>query len=379
MPAVGSRPCAALLALLVLLSGCSTTSAPAPAPAPPPAATAAPAPAPAVQAPAPVAPPEPVVVRQAAQTGAAGVVLWLAEERGYLRQEGITIEPIAFSNASETIPALATGQVDLSPMPANPAMWNAVARGVPAKIMVDVGTYSPDRGDQLWAVRKAVYDSGRGHSLEDLRTMSLAITPPGKATTTACALSVGLQRVGMTLDDLDIQPITFPDMVGALANGAVDSAMIIEPFFTRARQQGTAVRVMGLGDMYPNFTIASLGFADTLYNNRPAAKGLVRAYIRGIRDYLAAMAPQGDAAAREQAYALIARGTSIDLDTVRAMIPPYFNPNGLPNRESMMYCYGFFRDQGLISQSVPDSVMQSIWGTELIEEVLTEIGRVPES
>jgi hypothetical protein len=60
------------------------------------------------------------------------------------------------------------------------------------------------------------------------------------------------------------------------------------------------------------------------------------------------------------------------------MIPPYFNPNGLPNRESMMHCYGFFRDQGLIPQPVPDSVMQTIWGTEFVEEVLTEIGRVPE-
>src|SRR5262249_13316754 len=174
------------------------------------------------------------------------------------------------------------GQVDLSPMPANPAMWNAVARGVAAKIMVDVGSYSPGRGDQWWIVRKALYDSGRGHSLEDLRTMSVAITPPGKATTTACALSVGLQRVGLTLDDLDIQPITYRAMVGALANGAGDSAMILEPFLTRSLQQGTAVRVMGIGDMYPNFTIASLGFADALYNNRPAAKGLVRAYIRGI-------------------------------------------------------------------------------------------------
>jgi hypothetical protein len=45
----------------------------------------------------------------------------------------------------------------------------------------------------------------------------------------------------------------------------------------------------------------------------------------------------------------------------------------------MMHCYGFFRDQGLIPQPVPDGVMQTIWGTELIEEVLAEIGRVPEN
>src|SRR5581483_8872951 len=110
-------------------------------------------------------------------------------------------------------------------------------------------------------------------------------------------LSVGLQQAGLTLDDLNIQPITFPDMVGALANGSVDAAMMVEPFLSRAVQQGTAVRAIGLGDIYPNFTIATLGFADSLYSNRPAAKGFVRAYLRAVRDYLAAEAgPPGDAA-----------------------------------------------------------------------------------
>src|SRR5262249_30464539 len=153
-----------------------------------------------------------------------------------------------------------------------------------------------------------------------------------KATTTACGLSVGLQRVGMSLDDLDIHPITFPDMVGAFSNGAVDAAMILEPFLARAVQQGTAGTVMWLGDPYPNFSIASIGFADTLYSNRPVAKGFVRAYIRAIREYLAAVASGG--AAREEINALVARNTGIDLDTVRAMIPPNYNPNGVPNKDS---------------------------------------------
>jgi NitT/TauT family transport system substrate-binding protein len=361
------------LALLLLFSGCATPATTAPAPAPAGAAPAAP------QAAAPTAPPEPVTLRQARQTGASGVIVWLADERGWLREEGIAVEQIPFSNASETIPALATGQVEISPMPANPALWNAVARGVPAKAMVDAGTYGPGRGDQVLAVRKDVYDSGRGHRLEDLPGLAVAITPPGKATTTACALSVGLQRVGLSLDDLNIQPINFPDMVGAFANGAIDAASINEPFLTRSLQQGTAVRLMGLGDMYPNFTIASLGFAEALYNNRPVAKGFVRAYIRSIREYLAAVGGPSGTAAREEIAALIVRNTGIDLDTVRAMIPPYFSPNGLPNREAMLYCYGFFRDHGLIPQPVPDATMQTLWGTELIDEVLSEIGRVPES
>ena len=59
--------------------------------------------------------------------------------------------------------------------------------------------------------------------LTDLRELSLAITPPGKGTSTACGLGRGLQQVGMTLDDLNIQPITFPDMMPAFANRAIDA------------------------------------------------------------------------------------------------------------------------------------------------------------
>jgi hypothetical protein len=45
----------------------------------------------------------------------------------------------------------------------------------------------------------------------------------------------------------------------------------------------------------------------------------------------------------------------------------------------MLYCYQFFRDQGLIPQPISDAAMQSLWGTDLVNEVLGEIGRVPES
>jgi NitT/TauT family transport system substrate-binding protein len=360
---------ALLLVLGVLAPAAFVGSEPPPADA---AGSRAPAGGPPTQA--------PLRVRLSGQRLAAEVLAWLAEERGYFGQEGLEIEHVTFGSASEMIPALATGQLDVAPMPANPAMWNAVARGVNARVVVDLGTYRPGESEQALMVRRAVYDVGRWHGLDDLRSLSLAITPPGKATTTACALSVGLQQAGLTLDDLNIQPITFPDMVGALANGSVDAAMMAEPFLSRAVQQGSAVRALGLGDIYPNFTIATLGFADSLYNNRPAARGFVRAYLRALREYLPAVAGQSGDAARAQIHEVIARGTGIDLATVAAMTPPYFNPNGLPNRGSMMYCYEFFRGQGLIPQPIPDATLQTtLWGTDLVDEVLAEIGRVPEN
>jgi hypothetical protein len=61
------------------------------------------------------------------------------------------------------------------------------------------------------------------------------------------------------------------------------------------------------------------------------------------------------------------------------MAPPGIHPNGQPHRESIMYCYQFFRDQGLIPEPVTEAGFASLFGTDLVDEVLAEIGRAPES
>src|SRR5262249_12406808 len=155
--------------------------------------------------------------------------------------------------------------------------------------------------------------------LEDLKDLTLGIVSPGKSTTSACALAAGLQRVGQTLDDMNIQSLSFADMVGAFANGAIDAGMISEPFLSRAVRQGTVVRLMGIEDLYPNFTLTTLGFHQDLYNNRPVAKGFVRAYLRGIRDYLDAVGGRTGDADRAQVEEIIARYTSLDPTTVHEM------------------------------------------------------------
>jgi NitT/TauT family transport system substrate-binding protein len=354
----------------------SKAAAPSGAPAAPagPTAPAAAAP-PAAQGP----PPAPTHLRMAYQRLAVDVGFYVAEARGYLAQEGIDLEQIYFANGSEAMPALATGQLEIGGGAANPATFNAIARGIPLKAVADRGTFRPGSpGDQSIVVRKEVWDRGQGRRLEDLKDLTLGVVSPGKGTTSGCALSAGLQRVGLTLDDMHIEGLSFADMVGALANGAVDAAMISEPFTSRARRQGTIVRLMGVEDLYPNFTLTTLGLHEDLYKNRPVAKGLIRAYVRGIRDYLDARAGRTSDADRAQVEDVIAHATNLDAATVHEMDPPNFSPNGLPNKESMYYCYQFFRDLGLVPQPIPDATFANLWGTDLVEEVLNDIGRRPE-
>lgn len=121
-----------------------------------------------------------------------------------------------------------------------------------------------------------------------------------------------------------------------------------------------------------------MSFAAPFYANRTAARGFVRAYIRASRLYQAALAADPGAADRAANDESIARHSGVDLATVREMVPVGLSPNGLPNRESLLYCYGFFRSQGLIPEPVSDTTFAGVWGTELVDEELSALGRVPE-
>jgi NitT/TauT family transport system substrate-binding protein len=318
-------------------------------------------------------------VRIAAQPVGSDAALFIAADRGHFQREGLDVELVIFTNTSEMVPALATEQVDAAGLSPNAALWNAAARGVDFKIVLDRGSLRRGSSFAALVIRKDVWDAGRGRRLEDLRGLTLAFTPPGKATSSGAVTAAALQRVGMSLDDLTIQPLPFPDMVPALANGAVDGAALTEPFLTRALRQGSAVNVMGQDEMYPNFTVGVVCFSPTLYTNRPVARALVRAYIRAIRDYQVALSGRAGEADRAQIEEIVARHTGLEPATVREMVPVGFSPNGLPDRGSIVYAYEFFRDQGLVPAPLSEAAIATLLGFDVVEETLAEIGRQPES
>jgi NitT/TauT family transport system substrate-binding protein len=368
------------LTLLAVGAGCAPVAAPGPTPvaAPSRAAEASPLPA-AAQPAAASAAPAPVRVRIASQMAASDLAHYIALERGYYRQEGLDVELVSFSDASQMIPALATDQVEAGGIGGNPAMWNAVARGVSFKLVLDKGSVRPGASFFALLIRKDVYDAGRGHRADDLGGLRIAFSPPGKATTTAAAMDAGLRRVGSSIDDLVIEPLANADQMIALANGSVDGALLLEPFQSRALRQGSGVRVFGLDEMYPNFVVGNVGFSRAFYTNRDAARGLVRGYIRAVRDYNNALSGRTGAADRAQIDEITSRYTRIDAATVHEMAPVGLNPNGYFDVESVRYMYRWFREQGFIPEPVSEAQIEDLWGTDLVDEVLVELGRVPEN
>jgi len=167
----------------VLLVACRPAAPPA-GPAP---AASAPAPAGgATQGDAPLSPPFTVKVGHPGTFG--GSPIFLAKQRGYFTAEGLAVEHEAFKVSADMVPAVATGELHVASGAINPALFNAVTRGVNFTLVADAGSFQPGRANTSLVIRKEVLDSGRYSRLDDLRGMTIGV--PGPYTVNHFMLSV---------------------------------------------------------------------------------------------------------------------------------------------------------------------------------------------
>jgi NitT/TauT family transport system substrate-binding protein len=340
----------ALLLLLALLASCTAApSAPSgaatPAAAPRAAASpSAPASAPAVSAPLTTSPPAARV-----QVGQIGVTvgdapIFIAEDRGYFREEGLEVERTQFDSAARMIPALASGQLDVGGGAISAGLFNAVGRGVSLFIVADKGSFRDgDRWNSIVA-RKDLSDSGALRDWPDLRGRPIGI--PSKGTGNEIVFARGLASAGLSLDDVDLKEMGLPDIGVSLANGSLDLGLQPEPLLTRGIEQGSIAVWKGVGDVLPGAQFTVIMYAGPFAAERPdVARRYMVAYVRGIRDYYDAfLAQRADPEPLAKFIADLARLPSPDL--VKRMYPVRFDPDGRVNADSVASDYQYFRATG---------------------------------
>src|SRR5579875_2092971 len=308
-----------LLALLMLspllaLAACSPAPAATPprgaAPAPAPAAAAPAPPTPAVSAPASAVPPlSPRVAVKAGSTGLVGDSgVFAALARGYFEEEGLDVELLPLRTSSEALPALAVGELDFASSAVDGALLNAVARGITFRIVgFNVILPPPDTTGGI-VVRQDHLDSGRYRGPQDLKGMRMGLSTPGGLAQvwTERALAMG----GLTLDDVQLTTLSFPDIPVGLANKAVDAAYLVEPFISVAEAQGSGRAVLLNGELYP-WLVAQVQLLSPVFAERQpeAARRYVTAWLRGQRDFHHTFVK--DAGGREEFYQILQQYTPV--------------------------------------------------------------------
>ena len=290
---------------------------------------------------------EPTTVHMGVLAILAEAGMYVALEKGYFQEEGLTADFIVFDTGAKAIPALATAQVDASGGAFSPGFVNAVQRGVDVKMVGSLSSYEEGFNSGYFMVRKDLADSGAIRDWSDLRGHSVAI-PPGRPTVGDYTISRGLALGGLKLSDVNVVELPFPDMIPAFGNGNLDAAHTSEPFSTLAADRGVAAKWKATVDYAPGLTSAVLTYGPSLLHN-PSDIGqrFMTAYLRGARDYTAAL-KQGTG--RAEIIQVLTKHTAVkDPAIYDRMGLSYIDPDGTLNLASLIDQQAFYTDFGAIN------------------------------
>ena len=315
----------------------------------------------------PVAAAEPITVRIGIAQASSDVPFFIADKKGYFAEEGIRPEFVVLLNL---IPSLATGQLDVGGTSTSAGLFNAAAKGLDIKIVADKGSTPPGYDYQPILLRADLARSGRIKSFADFKGLKVAGFIRGSASEST--LNQALTGAGLTMADIDLVYMGFPEHVLALRNGAVDASITTEPSATEAVRSGAAVRFSG--EVYPNHQLAVLLYGvDFVKKGRDLGNRFMRAYIRAARDYNRAMAggklagPNAD-----EIVAILTESTIIkDPEVYRRITPNGINPDGFVNLDSLAKDLAYYRAAKLIEGPVSvDKVVDNGY----VEAALKDLG-----
>ncbi len=189
----------------------------------------------ALAAAAPVSPQGKPTVRVGYIPSDSFAALYIMADR-HLPAAGIGVETVRLAGGPEILSQVATGQLHVGGAGMGAAGFNAVASALPVEFVAPLHSgYVED----YFTVRKASWEK-EIKRIGDLKGKPVALNVRGAAV--EWMLDQALKKDGLTLRDVQIKIMPFPDMVAALESGAVEAAILTEPFATLAEERGIAVR-----------------------------------------------------------------------------------------------------------------------------------------
>jgi NitT/TauT family transport system substrate-binding protein len=295
------------------------------------------------------------------------IPLILADRKNFFAAEGIKVTFTAFASSSNMVVPLATGQLDVGGGGAGVGLYNAVARKLDIKIVADKASDPKGYGFESLLVRSDLVKSGRYKTPKDLKGMTMSANQPGGVS--YIMLVELLRKYGLTTADVKLQNLDFPNHVLALANGKLDATITEEPYATLAANGGQAVSVMTSDQWYPAQEISVLIYGRDFLAKRELAVRFMRAYLRGVRYYDAALKNGHIAGANAvEICAIINQTTEVKTPKLCGdMIAMAIDPNGKLNLAGMRGDLAVFHAEGLTQGdvSVTDSVDESFLETAL--------------
>jgi len=279
--------------------------------------------------------------------GIAAAGTYIADAKGYFRDAGIDVQIADLASAADAMASLATNEFQVVEGGYSAGYWNALAKNFPVIAAFERGSRPTNHKIVVPANMK-----DKIKSVADLKGHSVAVNAPGSLT--IYELGKMLEHAGLSLKDVDVKYMPFPQMAVAFKNGAVDAAEDIPPFVNVAAEQGLMFEIGSIDDTlkpYPLAGIAYLINTDWATKNKETAQKFFVAIARGTRDYCQAYhhgPNRGEVMDIMIKYKVMSDRGLLDRIPWQGR-----DPNGRMDPGTALDLQDWFAKQGMISQKFP--------------------------
>jgi NitT/TauT family transport system substrate-binding protein len=254
----------------------------------------------------------------------------MALKHGYFKDAGIKLEWDDIDSTANVIALLAQGKYDIVAGGISAGIFNALEKDLPITILSD--RVSTPIGHNLM-LRPDL--KGTIKSMKDLKGKVVASNGQGSVST----YEVGkmLEREGVTIADVDLKILPFPQMGIAFRNKAIDAGILIPPFVWQLEEQGLAVPFGNVDELVtpqPMTIAVIMANSDWVKGNKELVQRYMAAWLRGAREYCQAYHGAGNR--QEIVDELVNTKTAPSRELLEKYPWPARSPNGKINVASML-------------------------------------------
>ncbi|MCL5959574.1 MAG: ABC transporter substrate-binding protein [Chloroflexi bacterium] len=311
----------------------------------------------------------PTVVKVGITGSLVDAQIYIGADKGYFNEQGTQVDLIKFDSGGRMISALATGDLDIGTGGIGAALFNAIQRGIPLKVVADKSTVVPGFGVVGLAIRKDHIQSGRFKDFPDLKGFRMGI--PAKGVSADLHARKALDLGKLTEKDVELIEMGWPDLLTALAGKSLDASILIEPFVTFGVEQGTVVYWKSSDQFFGNHETSVVMYSPQFVQRHPdLAKKWMVGYIKACRDLVDAYKKnQG----RKEVIATMAKHVPIKDPTVyERMIPPYVNPDGYVDAKGIATDQAAYVKLGMVPTPID---LSKVIDQQYVEYAIEKLGK----